>query len=363
MLFDRLSPSERYAYRGLRSEAEHYGVLRPREDVHLTAKSVSCDTALLLLTLHELSPLPQYLMDRLGDRCEPEIARMVLDGILEVELGDRMISGPEALQLVSPNQASSGFRNSLSELSLRALQYAAELSISDPATLAQRLYAYNQIPCSQRWLRLLPDAASVREYLGVERPAVAKALDTAWRALPVNDGSPWTAWRSKRRDSSDPFEKTFKLYVSPACSALPEAFAETAVTFARSRGFQWKAGRGVRGLLRPDKIVAYFHRFSDLQETAARLVAKLDGCSPHGVPFTCEVAGAGLLSWGLDPPRDERTVSWLSQTSWRSRICNRLGASLALYKTAAQPGVSPAEFATERLRLEGIDPDTWTPAS
>jgi hypothetical protein len=344
-------------------DPEHYGVLRPRDGLNISVKSVSCDAALLLLTLPEASPLPQYVLDRLGSRCETEIARMVLDGILEIELGNRMISGPEALQLVSPDRASAGFRNALSELSLHALQYAAELSISEPATLAQRLYAYNRIPTSQRWLRFLPDAASVRDFLGVERHKVAGALDTTWSSLPADDRAPWTVWRSKRRDSGGPFEETFKLYVSPACNELPEVFAETAVALAPSRSFQWKVGRSLRGLLRPDKIVAYFRRFNDLQETAARLIANLSGCPPHGVPFTAEIAGAGLVSWGLDPPRDERTVSWLSQTSWRSRICNRLGASLALYKTAPDSGVSAAAFAAERLRLEGIDPDTWAPAS
>jgi hypothetical protein len=122
-----------------------------------------------------------------------------------------------------------------------------------------------------------------------------------------------------------------------------------------------KVGSDYHGLLRPDKIVIYFHEFADLQESAQRLVDKLTGCPEHGVPFTAEIAGAGLLSWGIDPATDQYSVPWLARESWRLRICNRLANALALAQASPAAGVSATNFALDRLRMEGIDTETWTP--
>jgi hypothetical protein len=43
------------------------------------------------------------------------------------------------------------------------------------------------------------------------------------------------------------------------------------------------------------------------------------------------------------------------------RICNRLAAALLLGKASAGSGVSATQFAMDRLRLEGIDTETWSP--
>jgi hypothetical protein len=131
---------------------------------------------------------------------------------------------------------------------------------------------------------------------------------------------------------------------------------------SRSASFSWKVGADVYGLLRPDKIVVYFERFADLQETAASLSERLKGCPAHGVPFTAQLGAAGLLSWGVDPPAEEDLrLPWPQRESWRLRICNRLAAALVLAKRSQQPRISASLFALERLRLEGIDPRTWTP--
>lgn len=125
--------------------------------------------------------------------------------------------------------------------------------------------------------------------------------------------------------------------------------------------FYWKVGRDVYGLLRPDKIVVYFREFADLQETGASILEKLERCPAHGVPFTAELAGEGLLSWGIDPPMEKHSVPWLERESWRLRICNRLATALLLAKASTRSGISAQRFAMDRLRLEGIDTETWTP--
>jgi hypothetical protein len=348
--FDRLSPLEGQALAALRRDRDAYGILRPREDERLTIKSVSKDTALLLSTLRTASPLPQYAIDALGEQCDSVIGRMVLDGILEIEAHGTMLSGPAALELVVGERAAAKSEGVLAALSRRALQYAERLDGLEPAALSARLYAYNRIPASARWCRLLRDESAVEAYLGIRDGDPARMLA---------DG--WIVWRSDSVMCHRNGAATYKLYVSPACIELRAAFAATAQAVSRSASFCWKVGANVYGLLRPDKIVIYFQELDAVHETAAYLTEKLKGCPAHGVPFTAELGAGALLSWGVDPPEEEDLVPWLERESWRLRICNRLAAALVLAKTFDAKGISPSRFAVERLRLEGIDTDTWSP--
>ncbi len=129
--------------------------------------------------------------------------------------------------------------------------------------------------------------------------------------------------KARARTRAGDVTPAYKLYVSPVCAQLPEALGAVAAAVSRSASFQWKVGSDVYGLLRPDKIVAYFTRyFADLHATAADLLAKLDGCPAQGVPFTAAIESGRLLSWGIDPPSDEHTVPWLKRESWRAQISN-----------------------------------------
>ncbi len=341
-----------------------YGILRPRNDPRFSIKAVSRDTALLLFTLQTASLLPQYVIDALGQQCDSIVGQMVFDGILEVEANGKMLCGPAARNVFYGETPSGAPQSALAVLSREALEYGEALSISDVATLSARLYTYNGIPASARWRRLLFDQAAVETHLGLREASVARILDRRWVRLPSEATShAWMAWQSLVAPHRDDNALTYKLYVSPACNELREAFAATAEAFSNSAAFHWKVGNGVFGLLRPDKIVAYFYEFTDLQDTAADILKRLEGCSAHGVPFTAEIAGRGLLSWGADPPADEHTVRWLERESWRGRICNLLATALALAKTSPHVGVSASQFAMERARLEGIDTDTWAPTS
>jgi hypothetical protein len=363
VLFDRLSPSERQALGGLGRDPDGYGVLRPREDPHLSMKSVSRDMALLWFTLQSPGPLPRYVIQTLGEQCDQVIGQMVLDGILAIEADGEMLSGPAARSLVCAEAAESGPESSLAALSRRALEYAEALEITDAAALAARLYMYNRMPASPGWRRLLPDQAAVERHLGIRNGATARLLERGWRRLPAGGGAQgWMSWQpSQRTPHGDDSPTTYKLYVSPACSELRAGFEATAEATALSRAFHWKVGNDVYGLLRPDKIVVYFREFADLQDTAARILERLERCPAHGVPFTAELAGAGLLSWGIDPPTEQHSVPWLERESWRLRISNRLATALLLAKASAPTGISAWRFAMDRLRLEGIDTETWTP--
>jgi hypothetical protein len=364
VLYDRLSEAGKQALRSLADDPGCYGILRPREDPALSMKSVSQDVALLLFSLRSAGTLPRFAAEALRDECDQVIGRMILDGILEIELDGEMVSGPAAYSALARPANDCEAEGPLAAMSRRAIDYAAALELTDPMALSARLYRYNTIPASRRWRALLPDDAATEAYLGLGDGPAVHALAGEWLRLPESHG--WISWRSKSTANHRPAqaqhggaESTYKLYVSPAPGRLREAVQATAGAVARSNAMQFKVGKDIHGLLRPDKMVVYFRHFSDLQEVALKIMASLEGCPPHGVPFTAELAGRGLLSWGVDPPANENGF-WSGPESWRVKICKRL--ALALIQSGSVAEVSPAGFALERLRLEGIDTTTWTPS-
>jgi hypothetical protein len=68
-----------------------------------------------------------------------------------------------------------------------------------------------------------------------------------------------------------------------------------------------------------------------------------------------------LLSWGIDPPRQKGALSWQERESWRLWITNRLATAILAAKKTQSDGLEPWRFALERLRLENVDTETWTP--
>jgi len=363
VLFDRLPDGERRALADLARDPDFYGVLRPRAP-GLTPKSADRDTALLFLTLREPGPLPAYAAAQLGETAERVVARFVADGVLEVEEGGAFVSGPAALDLLLRPGTRRQPEGRIAALSLAALRCAQALPVDDPGLLSLRLYAYNRTPLTPRWQRLLPDTAAVERQLGIAPGGPCRAaLDRAWQRLPEREG--WISWTSRAVDSGAerPDGPTWKLYVSPRPESLCEEGAEgfgailDALTAARAR--QFKVGRDAGGLLRADKIVAYFPSFERLAEAAEAVVKRLAGAPAQGVPFTSEIGGGGLLSWGMDPPRSER--AWSLGESWRAWLAQRLARDLL---AARASGTSePWRFALDRLRLEGIDSDSWTPGA
>jgi hypothetical protein len=150
--------------------------------------------------------------------------------------------------------------------------------------------------------------------------------------------------------------------VSPEPEALAGGFGRILEALAAARAPHFKIGKDALGLLRPDKIVAYFPGFDALARAAASIAGLLDGTPAQGVPFTAPVAGDGLLSWGIDPPAEERSA-WGGRESWRFWLTHRLARALLAGRSAGEEGVEPWRFALERLRLEGVDTDTWTPGA
>jgi hypothetical protein len=363
VVVDRLAPHEQTALAELRQDSSFYGVLRPRADSRQTVKAVDKETALLWMTLQTPGTLPSFVWSDDPESTARGIIQLVLDGVLEMQDAGEFVSGPGAAALFAPAQRAAN-TGRLARQSQAALRYAESLQLTDASRLSARLYEYGRRPRSAAWTTRLPDADSVLEFVGAAPGTrLRRRLDDEWRA---NDGtsSGWIAW-----STADPTRReisartpTYKLYVSPDSTDVPRAF-EAVVGLGASGPAHFKIGADAGGLLRPDKIVLYFADQERLVAGAAELQDALEGTAPHGVPFSAELSGDGLLSWGMDPPSSARVVSWHERESWRLWLARRLAAAMVAADGSPDAAMGPAAFAVERLRHEGVDVDGWTPSA
>ena len=329
---------------------ELYGVLKPVRDHRLPVRAVSPDTALLLLTLATPGPLPGYVLAQLGRKAEAVIAALVLDGVLELELDSRYLSGTSAAEHLPDQDGPSTGR--IGEVTAAALRYALSLDGLAEADLAGRLYHYGREPVHPALRHRFPDGSAVAAYLGlVAGHATHTRLASAgWAESPHRPGEHrhWRQWRPARQGMS-----TYKLYVSPTRNALPAVLADVVDVMSSTPGpTALKVGADLADVCRPDKIVAYFAHLEDLQRCADVLRHRVGGQAAHGVSFTAAITVDGLLSWAADPP---------ARTSWRRWVTDRLAEHLV--HARAVSAADAAQFALQRLRLEGIDTVAWVPTA
>jgi hypothetical protein len=382
---ERLTAVERRQLADLRQEPDLYGVLRRRTapgaggaGAGAAAIAVDCETALLVLTLREPGPLPAYLQTAAGRGALRAVGRLIADGVLEIECGGAFVSGAAAHELLG---APGGRRPSgrLVELARAALSHAQALPVDDPVQLAAKLYGYNRRPLTPRWRRLLGSPGEVWTFLGLAAggsEATARLAGRGSWSGPTRT-MPWWVWRRARPGAlagAPGAADVYKLYVSPEPTALAGAGASLLAALAAAGPFQMKIGADARGLLRADKLVAYFSTFERLSAAAEALAGTLDGMPVQGVPFTAEISADGLVSWGVDPPAARS--AWQRSESWRQRLTFRLARAIVAARAelaghAQEPGrveeatrrLEPWEFALARLRLDGIDTETWTPGA
>jgi hypothetical protein len=362
--FDRLSAREANALADLRRDPNYCGVLQPDPATGLTIKAVCPETARLFELLQEPGPLPPYISD------DPDsalaIARLISDGILQIKQDSEWICGP-AVHPTDEDAFPDFFvsRGVVASLSLRAIQHAAALATADAQELASSLFRYNSLPLTSEWLRRIPDRGALERYLQIQTGGQCRAqLDSNW--VPVEaktDRDPWLAWTSCTVPRPPKNWRTYKLYISPHPAHIGSVFPACLDAITRASAFHWKIGSNIGGLLRPDKLVAYFSHHDALLRCSEIIGKQLTGCPAQGVPLTAELGYGALLSWGSDPLEEEMVPDWLKRQSWRQSICLRLGSFLAVAKREKMAAIPPWRFAMERLHADGIDVDTWTLSS
>ena len=366
VLLDRLPSAERHLVGEVAGEAEPYGVLRPQPGSGLEYRTVSADTALLFLTLAEPGPVPTYVVAQLGGETEQVISRLVLDAVLEIEHLGGYLSGAKAGDVVMPGSSAAG-SGRIGDLSRAALRYGQDLVGLPEQVLARRLYGYGHRPVPAGLRRRLSDEAALAAYLGLD-PCGSdyEQLAAGWHEIvPLGggQGSNWRRWCPRLAPLQETDGPSYKLYVSPPMAELKAVIATVASSLTAARGVRaFKVGFSVAAICRPDKMVVYFDRLDDLQAGASMLIERLDGCPAQGVPFTAEIARDGLLSWGADPPT-RAAANGTGGMSWRMWVTHRLAEYLTTTGNSDCGELEPWEFALRRLRLSGIDTDTWVPAN
>lgn len=354
-----LPPPQRAAFDALRGRDGYWGLLLPQGDAPLSAKTVDRGTARLLRTLRQGRTLPAAAPQQ-----RQALHQLVLDGVLEVDAGQGYVGGARAATTLDTGTAAAApapATGALQALSLQALAMAAALPALPPLALGAWLYRHHTLPDGPRWQRLLPACDDMRRTLGLDaRCATGRELARHYDELPH---PAWHVWLQLGPAQAGTLPALpFKLYVSLHPQALAQALPLAVRALVQARVPAFKLIRGARGLLRPDKLIAYLPDPATLQALAHHLTGALRGARAQGVPFTCALDDQGLLSWGSDPADGHRLLDWQRVESWRSLITRRLGFALA---QARDEGLAPAaavHFALQRLQLEGVDTRTWAPA-
>lgn len=365
VLSDRLSTSVRASLSQVDDLPDLYGALVPRDRAVLVTLSVTADTALLFLTLASPGPLPGYVVSQLGNDLEPTVLRLVADGVLELRDSGEFLSGPAASSILATVGRPKP-RDRTSVLSIAAMQYGEVLVGLPESELAVRLYCYGRQPITPDLRKRLPDATAVAAHLGIDAGGRLRAkLEGNWvqGRVPLGAREFWWQWGAHSSGSGPavPGNRGFKLYISPTLDGAGAALEALIGLLSVGRGVTgFKVGADVGGLCRPDKIIVYFSHLDNLHAFAGKINAALSGLSAHGVAFTAAVTTDGLLSWGADPPSEQKARD--GATSWRMWVTKRLARHLVTAMTAPSMRGRPWEFALDRLRLGGVDTDTWIPA-
>jgi hypothetical protein len=373
VLLDSLPADDQKAFAALRRDRNFYGLLRPiREAPGLTVKAVCRQTADLFSSLGNPGELPSS--PPRDSFFLASVLRMVYDGILQVRQGEDWNCGFAAwFHHAHVNDVPPSFEEPdgiLAALSLRAVRHAETFQIFDVMELSDVLYRYNSLPFTASWAQRIPDRETLVEFLGIQSGGrLRRNLDRDWSPVRSKENpSEWLSWEAREIATTTKSRSGYKLYLSPRPAHLRAAFEvfHPAITAAGAHNF--KIGGNVRAVLRPDKLVAYFHERAALDEAASLIAKQLAGCPAQGVPFTAEFSAGSLVSWASDPPELDSDPAWIRRQSWRTWICSHLASALVMakaaqkinQKTGRETDTAAWLFALDRLRLEGVDTSTWT---
>lgn len=360
---DDLSSDQRATLGDLTNAPHLHGILRPREASGWTIKIVDQATARLYSALLRSGPLPGGSVIALGEVSQSRLIELVLEGVLEIGSVRGFVSGAAAFRTVGRADPPIG-DNILGRLSVVALQNAQELSICEPTRLAAWLYNFNRIPLNVRWRRELPSVQVTSDFLGLGRNEfLDRSLRRTWTLAPSkSQDNAWWKWQSQRKPLNvDVRLPTYKLYVSPLPVHLSEVFPIIVATFESLEVPCFKVGWDAAGLLRPDKLVAYFDDLEGVQSAAQALLPRINDCPSQGVPFTAQIGNSGLLSWGLDPPSALYMLKRQRPESWRWWVVQRLAAALLAAGLTSAEDVLPWQFALDRVGSLGVEIASWTP--
>lgn len=360
----QLNQSDQQALAGLASTEDIFGIFKNKsagnDSLHKIAYK---DVALLSYFLKEPSQLPSFIKNNFDDDINATLCKLVLEGILEIQADGEFVSGVDAQNVICPAsiKAIEISKSRISQLSEKAIQYGIGLNNVDGISLSTRLYCYNTIPSLSHQYNHLDRPEKIKDFLWKQDFDLYEWAARKWMQQSIQKEQHWLSWTKPAYQDIDLVDKcTYKLYISPLIQRLPEIFVKSVKVLSGTKCFSFKVGATVEGLLRPDKLVAYFLTYKDLNEAVLLLKPQLPSYEPQGVPFTSQLDDMGILSWGLDPPKKDINKN-IESGSWRERVTKKIALSIIKAKKEENDKTKILSHVMSLIALEDIDPETWTP--
>jgi hypothetical protein len=351
---------------GLYDETEVYGIFQPVDKLsNLTLKVAYKEVALLYFHLEHVNILPRYLYLSGEQKINSTIVQLVLDSIVEIEYNGNFVSGSAAIKAIFGETLfeTSLVPDHLSQLSMEAIQYGLLLRNLDMRSLSYRLYTFNTTPWDEFAKSKFNADSSVKEFLFCYADnEINNLLNQYWEPDDLSEEKYWLSWKKMAAGKNYCIAQdkpTFKLYISPGIHDLPKLFYQLIHVLSASQTLSFKIGNTVQGLLRPDKMVAYFESKKALMETAALLKKELTGYTPQGVAFTAQIDETGILSWGVDPPVTD-ILSTIEAGSWRLKVTDQLALAIVQAQADQLSFGESVQFIQAKLLSVGINTEDWT---
>lgn len=340
------------------NKADFFGLLIPENFQANTAQLISRETALLFYYLQNENYLPSYLEDLFADTSSHFVETLLTKKIIEIVLDENTYLYP--LTKIT-NDFTNSKKTKISEISNEAIRYAIKLNGLSKDSLIAKLYFYNRFPIFTG--DLTDDELNNYLCLKVLNEKILSELACNWLITYDDVYDTWLNCRTKASKNRIRGIK-HKLYVSPSICALKDTVCNVARIFNENKVVNFKIGKNISSLCRPDKIVAYFDSYDHLFGTAEKLWNAIGNYSAHGVPFTCQLYDTAMLSWGIDPPSDKSTPFSLEFQSWRLWVATLIASSIKSVKYNNDSEINEEEMLVlirKKLSLEGIDCLTWAP--
>jgi hypothetical protein len=355
------------------NKKDFYGIIHAPHEARFSIKTVNRQLAHLLQQLFEPQQLAKVVGEFTKGKKEEQrrfITRLVLDSVLEVQLGDEFISGAEAVNRalsatphVTPPAQNDFEGNFIQKLSRRALEFALNSALTDPQDISLLLYNFNRVPLNRQWRQRLPDETAIAKYLNLKQDGSWPGMPQNVRALPTRfdeNGQPavsdvfWRHWRLAR-PSANKGTSTYKVYFSPLPQDLRDVFRLVRRAVPSSGAHAMKIGRIVAAILRPDKFIVYFTTYQQALAFAREMARSLATYDGQGTPFSYQVdPRCSIVSLGVDPPWRNGDIS-----SWRLYITNKL--ALGIQGAHRNRAKKPLEYVYTYMQMMDVDSHQWCP--
>lgn len=357
--WNQLEDDERSMLLDVTNAGEIYGIFKPVSSNNgLMQKIAWKEQSLIFLHCKSYHLLPNYVLSQPYGRYENIVAGMLIDHVLEIEYGGNFISGSGANAMIFGNDwlIDNKLSNKLSILSANAIRYSCYLSSETAKSLGNKLYTFNAIPRDRNNKQYLSDSNSINAFLysGFEH---SEMLAKNWFLNKARKY--WFSWsRAELLSGEDLIETvdTYKLYLSPMPGAIPAFFNIAVPVLTKSNATAFKIGQTIDGLLRPDKMIAYFNNREDLFSAAKELEVLSKDIPAHGVPFTTQLDENGLLSFGID----HAFLKLKRGYSWRTWVTDVVAKTILQAKAENLNMDFSFQYIRARLFTERINIDNWS---